>query len=101
MTPTNLKSETIGVLRNCDLMGATYVCPCTGDVRHFVRCCPLRADLYRGEDGAAILARCMADLKATNMADGCCIAHNDNYGGDYLQVTRGSPAHRLICHLKS
>lgn len=112
MFQTNLKPETIAVLRNCDLLrGGQYTETCgadAGKTTFFVRCIPfvyggsyevqkaITPDLRRD-----IAKRVVEDLKANGFGDGVALSNNPDFGGDYVRVERRSRAHNLICHMKS
>lgn len=108
----NLKSHTLGVLRNCNLMGGKYTETADGPnkdkVTYFVRCIP-----YENGQGTSssrdltperrtqIVLECIADLKSVSYDQGCILSNNLDFFGDYLRVEHGSRAYWLICHMKS
>lgn len=95
MNDRHYSPDTYATLRNVRLLDEGEI-----DGVRFVRCIPHRASwdgvALTAEERLSIVTRAVAEI-----GEGVCLSNNPNYGGDYLRVTVGSPAFRLICHMKS
>jgi hypothetical protein len=95
MDDRRYSADTYATLRNVRLLNEGTI-----DGKRFVRCIPIRASVFRDLTDAD--RRAIALTAAQEINDpGVVVAHNPEFGGDYLRVETNTATFRLICHMKS